>query len=182
MKRNVLVLAMVISLWPAIGNAQADSSAAPAFSPGWYIVQPTAEFSVLMLSGPEIAGDSTGGAAAFAQARIQPGEVVLAFEHSRGVYLVLESFGRMSAIRGQNPLVMAPSTGRPGMVVEDVQLLDGVLSVGSTLWINSIDAGAGTATVQLDGGRTQKIPNKSISVLMNAYSTALGTAVYKKVN
>ena len=68
------------------------------------------------------------------------------------------------------------------MVVEDVQLLDGVLSVGSTLWINSIDAGAGTATVQLDGGRTQKIPNKSISVLMNAYSTALGTAVYKKVN
>lgn len=182
MRRIVLALAIAIMHWPAAVEAQADSSAGPAFSPGWYIVQPSAEFSVLMLSGPEIAGDSTGGAVAFEQARIQPGEVVLAFEYSRGVYLVLESFGRMSAIRGQSPLVRAPATGRPGMVVEDVQLLDGILSRGSTLWITSIDAGAGTATVQLDGGRTQSIPNKSISVLMNAYSTALGTAVYKKVN
>ena len=95
--------------------------------------------------------------------------------------MVFEWFGRLSAIKGSGALDKAPAQGRPAFLTEDVQLLDRILTGGSTLWVTSIDAGAGTAMVVLDGDRRESIPSRSISVLMNAYSQVLLDITFKPV-
>ena len=157
------------------------AKATDAFTPGWYIVQPTAEFVVLTLAALDLQRDSTGGRAALARARIKTGEAILAFEQTSHGYLCFEYFGRMSAVRGPEALKKAPPTGRPGVLQEDVQLMDRVLGSGSSFWVLSIDAATGTATIQLDGGRREKVPNKSISVLANAFDQYLANAAFKPV-
>jgi len=167
-----LFLALVL---PVTSFAQT----APAFAPGWYIVEPSAEFSVLQLAISETTADSVSNVAAYEAASIRPGEVVLAFEEARGTYLAFEWFGRLSAIKGPNALSRVPSEGRPGYVTQDIQFLDRVIQAGSAVWVTGIDAGSGRATIVLDGNRTEKIPSTSITVLMNAYDQILRAAQYK---
>jgi hypothetical protein len=47
--------------------------------------------------------------------------------------------------------------------------------------VMAIDAGAGTATVLLDGNRSETVPSRAVSVLMNAYSQVLPQLRYKPV-
>jgi hypothetical protein len=114
-----------------------------------------------------------------AQARLNPGEVVLAFEQTGDVTVVQEWFGRMSAIRGEGALRPAPPNGRPGFLTRDVQLMDGILREGSTVWIEAIDSGSQRATIRLDGDRTVEIPSEHVAVLANAFTENLRGATYR---
>jgi hypothetical protein len=105
---------------------------------------------------------------------------VLAFERGREVTLVYEWFGRLSSVRGQGALIKAPAKGRPGLLIKEVQLLDGILGEGSAFWVEAIDPGSQRATIRLDGGRTVQVPSESIAVLMNAFTDALREAAYRK--
>ncbi len=135
----------------------------------------------MQLAGSEITGDSATDVASFEQAGIATGEVVLAFEHRSGTYLVYEWFGRLSAVRGSDALRPAPSGGRPAYLIEDVQFLDRVLGTGSAVWVTGINAAAGTADIVLDGDRREAVPSRSVSVLMNAYSPLLPQLEFKPV-
>ena len=165
-----------VFLFPIVMSAQTPQ----AFSPGWYIVEPTAEYSVLQLAVSEMSTDSAANVAAYEAASIRPGEVVLAFEQGTGTFLVFEWFGRLSAIRGDNALTPAPSEGRPGYVTQDIQFLDRILQAGAAVWVTGIDAGSEQATIVLDGNRTENVPSSKVTVLMNAYDQVLRTAQYKK--
>lgn len=114
-----------------------------------------------------------------AQARLNPGEVVLAFERTGDVTVVQEWFGRLSAIRGEDALRPAPSKGRPGFLTKDLQLMDGILREGSTVWIEAIDSGSQRATIRLDGDRTVEIPSEHVAVLANAFTENLREATYR---
>ena len=173
---SVLVAVVASLTKPPAAYAQDD------FTAGWYIVQPTAEFAILQLAGSEVTGDSIIDASTYAQVGIARGEVVLALEHTSGTYLVLEWFGRLSAVRGAGALIRAPVSGRPAFLTEDVQFLDRIVTTGSAVWVTAIDAGAGTATVVLDGDRRETLPSRAVSVLMNAYSPVLPQLMFRPVN
>ena len=173
----LLASALALPFGTLVGQAQPPG----AFTPGWYIVQPAAEFAVLQLSAQELTGDSTADIMAHQQAAINRGEVVLAFETSGGTYLVFEWFGRLSAVRGGGALIKAPEGGRPGVLSEEVQFLDRVLSAGSSVWVVAIDAGARTASVVLDGGRRETVPSTSVAVVMNAYGQTLRDLSFRPV-
>ena len=161
-------------------KAKPDSQA--RFVPGWYIVQQGAEYTPVILAASDIQADSTHGQLAAQMVTLRPGEAVFAIENSRGTYLVYEWFGRMSAVRGDSALRRAPAGGRPAYVTKDVQMMDGTLHQGSAVWVKSIDAGSGKATVQLEGGRTEVVPNESVEVLMNAFSETLRAASWRTVD
>jgi hypothetical protein len=169
---------LVVHLGASAGHAQ--QTAAP-FAPGWYIVEPAAEFAVIQLASSEVLGDSASAVLAYEQAAINRGEVVLAFEQAAGTFLVFEWFGRLSAVRGNGALTRAPDGGRPAILKEEVQFLDRVLAAGSTLWVVAIDAAARTATVVLDGGRRETIPSTSVSVIMNEFRPTLGALSFRPV-
>ena len=173
----MLVSALAVPFGTLVGQTQTGGG----FTPGWYIVQPAAEFAVLQLSAQELTGDSTADLMAHQQAAINRGEVVLAFEMSGGTYLVFEWFGRLSAVRGGGGLIKAPEGGRPGVLSEEVQFLDRVLSAGSSVWVVAIDAGARTATVVLDGGRRETVPSTSVAVVMNAFGQTLRELSFRPV-
>ena len=173
---SVLAIATASLVEPSAAYGQ------DAFAAGWYIVQPQAEFAVVQLAGSEVTGDSLIDASTYDQVGIARGEVVLALEQAGGTYLVLEWFGRLSAVRGTDALIKAPPSGRPAFLTEDVQFLDRIVTTGSTVWVTAIDAGAGTATVLLDGSRSESVPSHAISVLMNAYSPVLPQLTFRPVN
>lgn len=177
--KAVIMLASVLAL--PFGTLRGQTQTPGAFAPGWYIVQPAAQFAVLQLSAQELTGDSTADQMAYQQAAINRGEVVLAFETSAGTYLVFEWFGRLSAVRGTGALIKAPEGGRPGVLSEEVQFLDRVLSAGSSVWVVAIDAGAKTATVVLDKGRRETIPSTSVAVVMNAFGQTLRDLIFQPV-
>ena len=56
------------------------------------------------------------------------------------------------------------------------------MTTGSAVWVTAIDAGAGTATVVLDGDRRETLPSRAVSVLMNAYSPVLPQLMFRPVN
>jgi len=173
----VTLLCSGVSFQPL--TAQASSSVA-GFAPGWYIVEPTATFVVLQLSVTDLQAQLSPDTIA-ARASIRAGEVVLAFEFTQDNYLIFESFGRISAVHGRASLTRAPAGGRPGYLTEEVQMMNGILAAGSTLWVLSMDPATATATVQLAGGRVQTIPSKNIALLSNAYGEALGRSAFRAV-
>jgi len=170
-----LMLVGILSSAPWVARAQSE------FTAGWYVVQPDAEFAVLQLAGSETSGDSATDAGTYAQVGIGTGEVVLAFEVQNDTYLVYEWFGRLSAVRGAGALRKAPAGGRPAYLVEDVQFLDRMISAGAAVWVTSIDAASGTASIVLENDRRESIPSRSVGVLMNAYSRVLPQLTFKPV-
>ena len=180
MRRLSLAVALILGAAPLSSfEAQAPTNA-PPFAPGWYIVEPSASFAVLQLAVSDLQEKLPPDTIA-AHVGIRAGEVVLAFEFTQDSYLVFESFGRMSAVRGRASLTRAPAGGRPGLLIEEVQMMNGLLSAGSTLWVISMDPATATAKVQLTGGRIQTIPSKSIALLSNAYGEALGRSAFRAV-
>ena len=178
---KTFVIGICVLLVPLETLAAQAQQAPASFTPGWYIVEPSAEFAVIQLASSELLGDSTADLMAYQQAAINRGEVVLAFEQAGGTFLVFEWFGRLSAVRGSGALTGAPDGGRPAILKEEVQFLDRVLTAGSTLWVVAIDAGARTATVVLDEGRRETIPSTSISVIMNEFRPTLGLLSFRPV-
>lgn len=187
MRPNRLLLTCAACAITATATANAQT---PAFSPGWYIVEECAQFAVVQESALDAAGamdavlEDTlpeGMPDAPPELTIAAGEVVFAFERTRDAFLVLEWFGRMSAVKPEGCLTRAPAGGRPGYLQADVQLFDGQLRAGSALWVVAIDAATGGATVQVTGGRRQNIPNASITLLANLYSDLTRQAIYQPV-
>lgn len=192
LRRTALSVALVASSWgtealaqdrPVLGSITDTIPTAARFSPGWYIVEPCAQFSVIQASAFDVAGAAEAAAAdtAPAEVTIYAGEAVFAFERTRDAILVLEWFGRMSAVKPDGCLTRAPAGGRPGYLQTDVQLFDGQLRQGSALWIVGIDAGTGVATVQVTGGRRQNIPNATVTLIANLYGDLTRQAIYHPV-
>ncbi len=165
-----MVLSVLRSLTLVLFVLGPTSALAQEFDPGWYVVEPDAEFLVLQRS----AQDPEGG-----ELWIAAGEALVCHDESGGTAFCFEQHGRMSAVRGG--LTSAARGGKPGSVVEDIALLDRTLTRGMVLWVVSIDASSGTATVQLDGGRVERVPASSVTILSNAYRNALAGQAFTPV-
>lgn len=148
----------------------ASTASAQAFEAGWYIVNPSAEFVVVQRAPNEPNG----------QLWIAAGEAVLCYDKTSSTYLCFEQHGRMSAIRGHEPLSPVAAAGKPGHVVQDIQLMDRRLPSGMVVWVVDLDAGAGVATVQLDG-RTEEVPASSVAMLPGLYRQALTGQTFQPV-
>ena len=104
---------------------------------------------------------------------VMASEALVCYDRSGDTTFCFEQHGRLSAIRGAGALTPALHGGKPGSVVVPIQLLDRTLIPGMVLWIQSLDAAEGVATVQLAGGRTERVPSASVAILSNAYRNAL---------
>jgi hypothetical protein len=170
MRSKVLLLVAVLACLPSALAGQTTG-----FTPGWYIVEECAEFSVLSPSATDV---QTEG-----EMFIAPGEVVLAFEGGRGSVLVFESFGRMSAMRPANCLTPAPLTGRPASVTQEiVTMADVSIPAGSTVWMLRYNVPNRTAVVRLAGGVELEVPSESIGLLSNNYAEAVRNAYFQRVH
>ena len=170
---------LVGSVLLALALASADHAAAQTtgFQPGWYIVEECAEYFVMQPS------TSDAEAGPEAELLIAPGEVVLAFEGSRGTVYAFESHGRMSALRPARCLTAAPVQGRPAYVSEElVTMSDIKIMAGSTVWMLRYNTANRTAVVRLAGGKELEVPSESITLLSNAYSDWMRTATFAPVS
>ena len=112
---------------------------------------------------------------------IAASEALLCFDRSGDTTLCFEQHGRMSALRGGDALTPATRGGKPGAVVEDIQLFDQTILAGMVLWVTDLDAATGVATVQLAGERTERVPAASVSILSNSYRTAVSPEPFQRV-
>ena len=148
------------------------SASAQGFAPGWYVVEPSAEFLVLQPSAQDPEGQPMW---------IVAGEAVFCHDRSGDTTFCFEQHGRMSALRGAGALTPAAPGGKPGYVTQAVQLLDRTLPAGMVLWVTGLDAAAGAATVQLPGGRAERVPVAAVAILSNAYRNGLAGQPFTRV-
>lgn len=136
------------------------SAAGQDFEAGWRIVESCAEFNITQ-GAP---GEDVGGQ----DLSIVAGESVLASDRTADGILVYEAHGRVSVMRPEPCLVPAPA-GRPARLIEDVQLLDRTLTVGSVIWVTGLDAGQDVVNVLVNGGERLNLPTRKVEFLRRSY-------------
>jgi hypothetical protein len=141
-----------------------------AFSPGWYIIEPGNKFTVLFPGGHDYDSDGDGNIIAPDKNNLamKAGEVVLAFENSKGKVYCFDPLGRMIAFDNFSLLTKAPTLPGcgVGLMSETIQLIGGEeLMAGSFYWIVGQDLSKSTIKIQTDGGNIYDIPQDKISLL-----------------
>jgi hypothetical protein len=146
---------------------------AQSFAPGYFIINSSAEYSIALPSGADNYTDEGGNLIQFSTEELlmNSGEIVIAFEFSKGKYYCFDPNGRMLVIQGANCLTPAPMTQGAGVghMLETISLIDGTeLSEGSYIWIMGQNVANSTIKVQIADGATLDIPQDKI-MLYGAY-------------
>ncbi|MFM6935211.1 MAG: hypothetical protein ACKOXP_07185 [Flavobacteriales bacterium] len=160
---------------------------AQSFTPGYYIINNSAEYSIAKPSGDDNYTDEGGNLFQYNVDELQmnSGEIVIAFEFSKGKYYCFDPNGRMVVIQGANCLTPAPLTQGAGVgyMLETISLIDGTeLTEGSYIWIMGQNVANSTIKVQIADGVTLDIPQDKI-MLYGAYiKNIMKEQFYKKVS
>jgi hypothetical protein len=159
--KNIFALLFLMVLSTTYSLSQ-DST----FVPGYYIIEEGALYTVVQAGG----GDYEYYDDCYWQKTgllMKQGEVVIAFEFTKGIYYCFDPQGRMLAFKGKASLTKAPLKPGSGVgyMTETIQLIDGSeLSEGSYFWIIGQDLVTSTITIQVQGGATYSIPQAKITL------------------
>lgn len=151
---------------------------------GWHIIEPSAKYSVLLMSSGDMAfyfqnraQSMKGAEASVIEADLKryqstlpmaSGEVVFVTDHFKDKYIAFDPMGRMLAFQGEGGLTEAPRGNGAGVghILEDIQLLSGdVLGKGHFVWIVAQGLAKGTVTVLLAGGQRLEIPQTKVQLM-----------------
>jgi hypothetical protein len=145
----------------------ANSFAQDTLTPGYYIINSTAQYSVAMAGGADYFYDENGCLHAYENLKMAAGEVVIAYELSKGKYYCFDPNGRMVVFQGVNCLTKAPlSVGAGvGYMLETIELIDGSSLVkGSYYWIVGQNIANSTVKLQVADGKTHDVPQAKIEL------------------
>jgi len=181
MKKMFLLSAVLIALQ---FNVSAQTG---AFSPGWYIIQTSATYSVIMPGYTDFTSDDNGNVVIpdISELPMAAGEVVLAFDFNKDKYFCFDPMGRMVVFNGATSLTKAPDAPGcgVGLMNETIELIGGEeLGEGSYYWIIGQDIAKSTVTIMGQGGQKFEIPQAKISLLTAALRKLMKNEVYKPVN
>jgi len=157
------------------------------FSPGWYIIQPSATYSIVLPGSNDmvINDNATYSYPDFDDLPMASGETVLAFDFNKDKYFCFDPMGRMVVFSGASSLIKAPDADgcSVGMMNETIQLIGGEeLSEGSYYWIIGQDIAKSTVTIIVAAGQKFEIPQSKITLLTATLRRMMKTDVYKPVN
>jgi hypothetical protein len=180
MKFTTLLLAAFIAITTSSVSAQSDET----FQPGYYIINTNAEFLVLSPGGTDYYIDKGNCYHPYDNLGMKNGEIVIAYEKSKGKYFCFDPLGRMVVFQGANPLTKAPVV--PGCGVgrmdETIQLIDGSkLGEGSYFWIVGQNLSNSTIKIQVADGATYEVPQNKMTLISVVLRTAMDklTPVYQ---
>lgn len=159
---------------------------AQSFTPGYYIINSTAEYSIALQSGADNYTDEGGNLFQYSteDLSMNSGEIVIAFEFSKGKYYCFDPNGRMVVIQGVNCLTPAPMTpgAGVGLMLETISLIDGTnLSEGSYIWIMGQNVANSTVKIQMADGATLDIPQDKVMLYGAFIKNTMKDQVYRKV-
>jgi hypothetical protein len=145
------------------------SSFAQDFVPGYYIINSTAQYAVALPSGVDYYTDEYGCMQQYEyeDLKMKAGEVVIAFELSKGKYYCFDPNGRMVVFEGQNSLSKAPMADGAGIghMDETISLIDGTsIDEGAYYWIIGQNIANSTVKIQVADGKTYDIPQSKITL------------------
>jgi hypothetical protein len=149
------------------------------FTPGYYIINYSAEYSVALPSGLDCENGFEVD-----DLRMNWGEVIIAFEFSKGKYYCFDPNGRLLVIQGVNCLTKAPITpgASVGKLTETVTYIDGtVLTAGSYYWIVGQNISNSTIKIMLAEGLNLDIPSNVIDLYGLSLKNWTKDQLYKKV-
>jgi hypothetical protein len=191
MIKNLKAYALFICFVASILNLKAQTT--EAFSAGYYIINSTAQYAVVMPSGqdfyPEYDGaptDTFGNPNNMCyfmsqNIRMAIGEVVYVFEFNKGKYYCYDPNGRMVVFQGANCLTKASVVAGAGVgeMEEDIQILGGnTLEGGAYYWIIGQNLANSTIKIQYADGQTFDIPQVKITLYSDAIKTIMKSAVF----
>ncbi len=161
MKTTIISLLLFIS----------SVSIAQDFTPGYYIIEPQAQYVILIPSGVDFIFDESNNCyvnPGTSSLYMAIGEVVLAFDYSGGKVYCFDPNGRMVIFNSLNSLSKAPllqSSGIVGKMRKTKTFIDGTsLGEGSYVWIIGEDVSKSTRKIQIHGGRTCELPEDYVDV------------------
>jgi hypothetical protein len=159
---------------------------AQSFSPGYYIINSSAEYSVAFPGGKDFFEYNTGCLQQYATEDLQmgSGEVVIVFEFSKGKYYCFDPNGRMLVIQGNNCLTAAPLTpgAGVGLMLSTISLIDGSeIAEGSYFWIMGQNIANSTVKIQIADGQTLDIPQDKIMFYGAYIKNVMKDQFYKQV-
>ena len=145
------------------------------FTPGYYILNSTAKYSILHPSGLDFISDQQGCYHKDDYLYMKSGEVVVAYEFVKGKYYCFDPNGRGIIIQGTSPLTKAPIL--PGCGVErmekSIQLIDGnSIEKGAYYWVIGQNIANSTVEILINDGIKLNVPYDNIT-LTSIYLTNL---------
>ena len=171
------------------------STFAQDFVPGYYIIEPKAEYYVNNPSGDDVGDFLTKVKVTetieadydlyVAELTMIEGEVVFATDFSKDIYYAYDPNGRMVAIKGQKSLTKAPIAPGNGVghIIETIQLISGdELKEGMYVWIIGQDLTKSTITILTSKGQKFEIPQSKIELFTAQLRKEIKDATFKTVN
>lgn len=178
MKATIKILLLILIFNGTI-NSQND------FVPGYYIINSTAKYAVALPSGLDYSYDiDTKCYRQYSNLRMGSGEVVIAFEYSKGKLYCFDPNGRMVAFEGLNSLTKAPMTPGAGVghMDETINLIDGTkIEKGSYYWITGQNTANSTITIQVADGKSFEIPQSKITLYGLFIKSLIKEQIFKAV-
>jgi len=179
--KRFLFLAVIFVVLHFNLNAQTGT-----FSPGWYIIQSSATYSVVMPGYNDLTTDDNGNVVIpdVSELPMAAGEVILAFDFNKDKYFCFDPMGRMVVFNGSASLTKAPDAPGcgVGLMNETIELIGGEeLGEGSYYWIIGQDIAKSTVTIMVQGGQKFDIPQSKIALLTAALRKLMKSEVYKPV-
>jgi hypothetical protein len=175
--KKITLLLMLFSLTTISAYAQ-------DFVPGYYIINSTAQYSVALPSGLDYFADENGCMHPYEEMKMKAGEVLIAFELSKGKYYCFDPNGRMVVFQGQNCLTKAPMLEGAGVghMDETIALIDGSsLDEGAYYWIIGQNIANSTIKIQVADGKTYDIPQGKITLYGAFMKNIMKTQTYVNV-
>lgn len=160
------------------------SSFAQDFVPGYYIINSTAQYAVALPSGVDFYADENGCMHQYETLKMKAGEVVIAFELSKGKYYCFDPNGRMVVFQGQNCLTKAPMVDGAGVgrMDETIPLIDGSsIDEGAYYWIMGQNISNSTVKIQVADGKTYDVPQGKITLYGAFLKNIMKTQIYGNV-
>lgn len=192
MKKNGYLILILIVVFSRLNGQSTET-----FSAGYYIINSTAQYAVVMPGGqdfyPEYDGAPTDtfgdpiNVCYFMSQNIRMaiGEVVYVFEFSKGKYYCYDPNGRMVVFQGANCLTKASVVTGAGVgkMEESIQILGGnTLESGAYYWIIGQDLSKSTIKIQYADGQTFDIPQVKITLYSDAIKTIMKSAVFINID
>lgn len=163
------------------------NSRAQDFTPGYYIINSSAEYFVAIPSSSDYIEMNDGSfiESPMEDLKMNAGEVVSVFEFSKGKYFCFDPYGRMIVIQGAGCLTKAISTPGAGVgyLKETITLIDGSeLSQGSWFWVISQNIAASTYKIQVNDGLEYEVPSNKIDLFSTFIKSLLKDQIFVKVS
>jgi hypothetical protein len=122
--KKIILLSVILIVLQINVKAQAG-----AFTPGWYIIQPSATYSIITPGYNDLVVDDNGDISYpdYASLLMGAGEVVIAFDFNKDKYYCFDPLGRMIAFSGAGSLIKAPDAPGCGVGImsETIELIGG---------------------------------------------------------